>query len=58
MNFAEDKASGFGLEPMQEFVANIVQQKEFRTTAFDGLQATKIAFAVHESAETGKVIYF
>ena len=57
MNFGENSASGFGLEPMQEFVADIVNGKEFRTTAFDGLQATKIAAAVHESAETGKVIY-
>ena len=57
MNFGENSASGFGLEPMQEFVADIVNGKEFRTTAFDGLQATKIAAAVHESAETGKVIF-
>ena len=57
MNFDENSASGFGLEPMQEFIEDIVEGKEFRTTAFDGLQATKIAAAVHESAETGKVIY-
>lgn len=57
MNFDENSASGFGLEPMQEFIEDIVEGKEFRTTAYDGLQATKIAAAVHESAETGKVIY-
>lgn len=57
MNFDKNSASGFGLEPMQEFIEDIVEGKEFRTTAYDGLQATKIAAAVHESAETGKVIY-
>ena len=57
MNFDENSASGFGLEPMQEFIEDIVEGKEFRTTAYDGLQATKIAAAVHESAETGTVIY-
>ena len=57
MNFDENSASGFGLEPMQEFIEDIVEGKVFRTTAYDGLQATKIAAAVHESAETGQVIY-
>lgn len=57
MNFDEHSASGFGLEPMQEFVSDIVYGREFRTSAYDGLQATRIAKAVHESAETGKVIY-
>ena len=56
MNFGEDSASGFGLEPMQEFASDIVNSREFRTSAFDGLPASRIAQAVHESAETGKVI--
>lgn len=57
MNFTEDKASGFGLEPMQEFVHDIVYGCEFRTSAFDGLQATHICEAVHKSVETGDVVY-
>lgn len=56
MNFSENSASGFGLEPMQEFVQNIVEGKEFRTSAYDGLQASKIAAAVHKSAETGEIV--
>lgn len=56
MNFGEHTASGFGLEPMQEFVADIVAGRAFRTSANDGLQATRIAQAVHESAETGKAV--
>lgn len=57
MNFTEDSASGFGLEPMQEFVFDIVHGRDFRTSAEDGLQATRIAEAVHESCESGKVVY-
>lgn len=57
MNFSPNSASGFGLEPMQEFVSDIVHGREFRTSAYDGLQATRIAQAVHESAETGKAVY-
>ncbi len=56
MNFTEKSASGFGLEPMQEFIFDIVNGNEFRTSIFDGLQATKIAEAVHRSAETGQIV--
>lgn len=57
MNFDEHKASGFGLEPMQEFASDIVHEREFRTSAFDGLQATRIAQAVHDSLTDEKIIY-
>lgn len=57
MKFDEHHASGFGLEPMQEFVSDIVNQRAFRTNAYDGLQATRIAAAVHASAESGSVIH-
>ena len=56
MNFGENSASGFGLEPMQEFVQDIVDGNEFRTSAYDGLQASRIAAAVHQSAETGEIV--
>lgn len=56
MNFGENYASGFGLEPMQEFIRDIVNGNEFRTSIMDGLEATKIAQAVHESAATGKIV--
>lgn len=57
MKFDEHNASGFGLEPMQDFVSDIVNQRSFRTNAYDGLQATRIAAAVHASAESGNVIH-
>lgn len=56
MNFGEGRASGFGVEPIQEFVADIVAGREFRVSANDGLQATRIAQAVHTSAMTGKIV--
>lgn len=55
-NFTENRAVGIGLEPMQEFAHNTAMNLPFRTSAIDGLRATQIAAAVHESAETGKVI--
>lgn len=57
MNFEEGKASGFGIEPMQDFIDDIVYQRAFRTTAQDGLQATKIAAAIHQAVESGEVVY-
>lgn len=57
MNFGEDSASGFGLEPMQDFVRDIVEGNDFRTSVFDGLQASKICEAVHKSLETGEIVY-
>ena len=57
MKFDAHHASGFGLEPMQDFVSDIVNQRSFRTNAYDGLQATRIAAAVHASAESGNVIH-
>lgn len=56
MNFGEDEVSGFGLDPMKEFVRNVIEEKEFRCNAVDGLMATKIAAAVHQSLETKEVV--
>lgn len=56
MNFEEHKASGFGLEPMQDFVADIVHERAFKTSIHDGLQATRIAEAVHASLTSGKIV--
>lgn len=56
MNFDNNKASGFGLEPMQEFVDDIIHEREFRTTAYDGLQASRIAQAVHDSLISEQIV--
>lgn len=53
---SEVKSVYAGVEPMQEFISDILTGKKFRATAYDGLQATRIAEAVHESVKTGNVI--
>lgn len=56
---------GYGIESIEDFVHNILALRAGATlanlagsypSAEDGLEVTKIAAAVHESAETGKVI--
>lgn len=49
-------ASGFGIEPIYDFVKCIIEDKPFIADAYDGLKATQIAIAVHKSIETNKVI--
>lgn len=56
MNFDENETSGFGLEPMKAFVNSILQKKPFPCDVTDGLMATRIAAAVHESLETEDII--
>ena len=58
MNYEENKASGFGLEPMIDFVHNIVYGSEVRADLYDGIETTKIIEAIHYSVETGEVIFF
>lgn len=52
----EGTPSGFGLEPMIDFIENIVNNKPYRSLLHDGYQASLIALAVHESARTGQVV--
>ncbi|WP_040982396.1 Gfo/Idh/MocA family protein [Oceanobacillus jeddahense] len=56
MNFDEEVPWGFGIEPIQDFVRNIIENTDFRANVYDGLQATKIANAIHESVITKKII--
>lgn len=52
----DGEPSGFGLEPMIDFIQNIVNGKPYRSVLKDGYQASLIALAVHESAKTGKIV--
>lgn len=56
---------GYGVESIEDFAYNVQLLKDGRdiselkgtyASAIDGLEATKMAVAVHESAATGKVI--
>lgn len=56
MNFDGDQPSGFGLEPMIDFVYTMKYGKPYRADLKDGLAATVVADAIHRSVETGQVI--
>ena len=49
-------ASGFGIDPIYDFVKCIIEDKPFIADAYDGLKATQIAIAVHKSIETNRVV--
>lgn len=53
MNYENGKASGFGLEPINDFVDDIISGKKFKADGTDGLRASEIAHAVHLSVEKG-----
>lgn len=56
MNYEDGRASGFGLEPINDFVDDIISGREFRANGEDGLKASEIAYAVHLSVERGDKI--
>ena len=47
---------GFGIDPINDFADSIISGEKFMANAVDGLEATKIADAVHESIITGKPV--
>ena len=47
---------GFGIEPINDFVDAIINNTPFVASAYDGMQAEKIAEAVHKSLETNQII--
>ena len=53
---ANNKAFGFGIDPINDFTDSIISGEKFMANAVDGLEATKIADAVHESIITGKPV--
>lgn len=56
MNFEEKEVSGFGLEPMIDFVYTVEYGKNYRALLEDGIKATQVAEAIHKSVESGEVI--
>lgn len=50
------KQFGFGMEPINDFIDSVVYDKEFLADGNDGLEASKIAEAVHESLSIGETI--
>ena len=56
ITYRNGRASGFGIDPIYDFAQSIIDGTSFIADAFDGIQATRIAVAVHESLETKKVV--
>ena len=50
------RPSGFGIEPINDFIYCLQNDLPFIADGNDGLQAELIAEAVHESLETGKKV--
>lgn len=47
---------GFGIDPINDFIHALITGEDFIADANDGLQAQRIAEAVHESLELGKAV--
>ena len=56
ITYRNNKAFGFGIDPINDFTDSIISGEKFMANAVDGLEATKIADAVHESIITGKPV--
>ena len=56
MNFEKKEVSGFGLEPMIDFIYTVEYGKNYRSLLEDGIKATQVAEAIHKSIESGEVI--
>ena len=57
ITYRNNKAFGFGIDPINDFVNYILNNEEYYTAnAVDGLEATRIADAVHESIRTNSVV--
>ena len=56
ITYRNNKAFGFGIDPINDFVDSILNKGEFLSGANDGLEATRIADAVHESIRTKSIV--
>lgn len=52
----EGRVLGFGIDPMNDFVDCLINEKPFLANLEDGLEAELIAEAVHKSADTRQVV--
>ena len=57
INYINGKASGYGIQPLHDFIEHILTGTPYLATAEDGLQATLICEAVHQSLDRGEVVY-
>jgi len=56
INYYDNKPFGFGIQPIYDFIECLIYDLPFRANLQDGLEATKIAEAVHKSIEENMVV--
>ncbi|MBJ2465807.1 Gfo/Idh/MocA family oxidoreductase, partial [Salmonella enterica subsp. enterica serovar Albany] len=54
INYRNGVASGFGIDPINDFVRAVRHKAPYPVTAEDGLAVSRICEAVHRSLESGK----
>lgn len=54
INYRNGVASGFGIDPINDFVRAVIHKAPYPVTAVDGLAVSRICEAVHRSLESGK----
>ncbi len=54
INYRNGVASGFGIDPINDFVRAVRHKAPYPVTAVDGLAVSRICEAVHRSLESGK----
>jgi predicted dehydrogenase len=54
ITYRDNVASGFGIDPINDFIRAVKTGTPYAATAYDGLQASRICEAVHRSLESGK----
>lgn len=56
INYHNGVASGFGIEPINDFIKAVKNGTPYAATTNDGLQASRICEAAHKSLESGKPV--
>lgn len=54
INYRNGVASGFGIDPINDFVRAVRNRSPYPVTAEDGLAVSRICESVHRSLESGK----
>ncbi len=57
INYNNGRATGYGIQPIHDFVDHVLNDTPYLATAEDGLWSTVICEAAHESLSTGKRIF-
>ncbi|QKJ86063.1 Gfo/Idh/MocA family oxidoreductase [Paramixta manurensis] len=56
INYINNVATGYGIQPVNDFVDHVLDDVPFLATAEDGLQSARICEAVHRSLECGLAV--